>query len=387
MTTGPFSSVLDREDRGRLESCLGQDLGGVRLVRRPHFPRRRPVLGSSAGEEVFVLPGLPPLLRLAVLAHEAAHVVQRRRAQAGVGAAGSAGALEAEADDAARAMLAGVRADCRLADRGGVPRAWGVAGHYYTVLFVMLAAGVEKSLAGRQAFYAQMPDLVREFDATFAGGRLAVVPAITAGSLKSRQMDADYTVQEGLHCLTGGNAENETKYRTGVLADASLDSLAFGVGLHPFGDSYAHRVLSSPGVLYSRGMGHLVDASRPDDISTRADLYVRYGLDLYDVIANRSDMRNANRLMEKAGVEDALGGFATDATWTALGEIKRSIRNKLGYPVDRYAPEDGTTLWSSFRGQFALPAGMFADVMQLAWIWAHKQQGSPDIRSSPVLGS
>ncbi len=385
--TGPFSSMLHREDRGRLESCLGQDLSGVRLVRQPHFPRWRPVLGSSSGEEVYVAPGLPPLLRLAVLAHEAAHVVQRRRAQVGVGAAGSADALEAEADGAARAMLEGARADCRLADCGGVPRAWGVVGHYYTVLFVMLAVGVEKNLAGRQAFYAQMPDLVREFDATFAGGRLVVVPAVTAGSLKSRQMDADYTVQEGLHCLTGGHADKETKYRTDVLANASLDSLAFGVGLHPFGDSYAHRVLSSPSVLYSRGMGHLVDASRPDDISTRADLYVRYGLDLYDVVANKSEVRNAKRLIERAGVEDALGGFATDASWTALGDIKRSIKNKLGYPIDRYAPDDGTTLWSRFQGQFALPTGMFADVMQLAWIWAHRQQGSPDIRSSPVLGS
>ena len=234
---GPSSSKLDREDRRKLESCLGQDLGGVRVVRRPHFPRWRPVLGSSAGEEVFVAPGLPPLLRLAVLAHEATHVVQRRRARAGAGVAGLANALEAEAHDAAHAMLEGRQAACRLADYGGVPRAWGLAGHYYTVLFVMLAAGVEKSLAGRQAFYAQMPDLVREFDATFAGARLVVTPVVCAGALESRQVDADYTVQEGLHCLTGGNAESETRYRRGVLADASIDSLGFGVGLHPFGDS------------------------------------------------------------------------------------------------------------------------------------------------------
>ena len=145
-------------------------------------------------------------------------------------------------------------------------------------------------------------------------------------------------------------------------------------------------MLSSPTVLYSRGMGHLVDCSRPDDISTRANLYVRYGLDLYDVITNKNELRNAKRLMDRAVVEDALGDFATDATWTTLNEIKKSIRNKLGFPVEGYAPEDGTTLWRDFRGKFNLPVGMFDEVMQLAWIWAHRQQGSPDIKSSRVLG-
>ena len=314
-----------------------------------------------------------------MLAHEIAHVLQRRNA-GGQARAASLEALETEADTAARAVASGTRATCRLADPGGVPRAWGEAGHYYTALYVMLAAGMDKATAATQAFYAQMPDQVIEFDATRAGARLAVVNGIKDTTIihppgTAKVIDQSHIVQEGLHCLNGGNAEQETSYRSRVLIAVPIDSLEFGLAIHPFGDSYAHRVLNNQAVLYSRGAGHLVDGTTPDDIGTRAKLYVRYGTDLFDIILKKREMMNVPYRMEKDALAKKLDFFANyENPWRLLAAIREDILFKFNFDATKYFPEAHQPMsWDDFRCQYGKPFNMYDAVMRDAWIWAHKQ--------------
>ena len=112
-----------------------------------------------------------------------------------------------------RRRYSGKRFRPRLADRGGGPRAYSEAGHYYTVYYLLLAAGAQTSDAAEMAFYCQMPDQVIEFDALNAGyDYLARVADNTPGDylkmddriVPGASFERDIDIEKGLHCLTGG---------------------------------------------------------------------------------------------------------------------------------------------------------------------------------------
>jgi hypothetical protein len=277
--------------------------------------------GISQGESVFVSPRLSGTARRFVLAHELAHVQQRWNAVAGSGPVAGEAALEQEAHDAALAVISGIGTPCRLADHGRTPRCWGVAGHYYTAYFVLMAAGLGNRKAYQMAFYAQMPDQVDELDATSAGidiySRSASV-GMFGGAYRQPSADAmmammrDYDVQQGLHCLTGAKSDEETQRRRGVLESADQGSFEFGLAIHPFGDSFAHRVLNDPTRMYGPMLGHAVealegrDAHSPDFIRARPELYRQYGQMLYDIVCAKTP--NWSRLLSR----DALGSRLSD---------------------------------------------------------------------------
>ncbi len=363
-----IGAQLHPRERSRLEECLGEDFASIRVVDLPHIaaspeaPAR--VLGTCMSEEIYVRPELPAPLRMAVLAHELSHAVQRRNATRSGSRLACAGQLEAEANGAALACVLGQRFTCRLSDAGRVPRYWGVAGHYYTALFVMLTAGMDAKLAARQAMFTQMPDQVDELDATCAGLDLLKTFAVTPFVMD--RIAKDYAVQKGLHCLTGGNAALETARRQIILQSAALESMEFGLAIHPFGDSYAHRVLYHQDVLYGPGAGHLRAWTTPDFISTRPALYVQYGLALFKIIADKLPASTPRRV-ELADLDATLRNLASLAgDQSVIFNLDLSIK-RTGAPASGYRPEqEPRATWKTFAGKHGLGPQNLADALRLA---------------------
>ena len=181
--------------------------------------------------------------------------------------------------------------------------------------------------------------------------------------------------------MTGGNAEAETARRRSVLERATFDSFEFGLALHPFGDSYAHRTLSNPKVLYVAPLGHLFDKHKPDQIHARPDLYVRYGQDLYDiVVAKQAGKPRLDR--NELGVK--LRSFA--AISSEPNENAQITQIKMGVVIgdastpnasanfvltNGYTPErEEPTSWVKYRGVHGFGPQMLADTMGFAKKWS-----------------
>jgi hypothetical protein len=130
---------------------------------------------------------------------------------------------------AARLVQQDERSFLVTADPTNLPRFWGPEGHYYTVYLMALTAGVSDSTASALAFYAQMPDQVRDWDAVVAGKAWAETVTVRAvlpvsGRLITRPLEPHIDVQKGLHCLTGNNAKAETAFRSRILDKLDLKS-------------------------------------------------------------------------------------------------------------------------------------------------------------------
>ena len=265
-----------------------------------------------------------------VLAHELAHVAQQRLWR---GVPVPRAWTEAEAHAAAL----GVISRPRLPLDPRIPTCWEEVGHYYTVYYVLLAAGIRDPIARQIAFYSQRPDEVSDIDAARAGfamlGRAdeyagAVVSENTTGRLQDAyiwmnngfasmvpygssymmyrerpRVFADFArhldVQRGLHALTGADCEVETARRINILRriDPLTRKLDFGLGLHAFGDSYAHR-MADGAHMYPTGPGHAADSQiarssrghipemtvHPDAVGPHhRDIYLRYAGDMYQL--------------------------------------------------------------------------------------------------------
>jgi hypothetical protein len=355
---------------------------------------------------------------LYVLAHELAHVVQKRRGATGCRSA-SAHALEAEAHAAAAAITQGKRFSCQLGDTPAAPRFWGVAGHYYTAYLVLLAAGADAPVAFELATLAQMPDQVDVLDATYMGEQMpsTIPPPKSARQLDripstadlQREIAADRMrqdlrkrireVQEGIHALTGRSAEEETRIRRDILVKATFGSLEFGVGIHSYGDSFAHRRMDGSGTMYKGPLGHLVhlvendttvptncrvgnrpwysdfesfadsfwarldsrcslnrrylhNPREPDFLYKRRDLYREYGLTLYDIV--RQKLPSAKPRLTR----DDLGAALDQVSWLTddsaqIAKLREIATNDVKVPMNsQYRPEEegknGTLPWSQY---------------------------------------
>ena len=71
-------------------------------------------------------------------------------------------------------------------------------------------------------------------------------------------------------------------------------TLEFGLGIHAYGDSFAHRDLETGTYMYSPVLGHSVekahhiDPHNPDKIEMRRPLYKDYGSQLYKLLSAMS---------------------------------------------------------------------------------------------------
>ncbi len=185
---------LDRDARERLEWAYGCSLAGVRV----HAGARADAVCGDAGAPAFawrdhvVLSAaaarLPAPARERVVAHEVAHVAQKRLAAGGRFSPsrrpGGGAAVEREAHAAAAAACAGRRHAIRVPSAPEAVDRWGPAGHYYTVNYVARAAGVDAGRAERLAFYAQMADQVAEFDAIAVAKAAGLTAGVNAATVE-----------------------------------------------------------------------------------------------------------------------------------------------------------------------------------------------------------
>jgi hypothetical protein len=185
------------------------------------------------------------------------------------------------------------------------PRAWGKEGHYFTVLLIARLAGLPIGDALALAFYAQLPDQITDLDAIVAGKswvETIVVRTIlpVTGPLITRPPQPHLDVQASLHCLDGNLASAESRFRLEVLNKQSLSApfqFEYGLALHAFGDSFAHRDNDSDTArMFIYPYGHLGKYSKHihpedlmglgdsvDNINRRDKLYKQYGLDMYNL--------------------------------------------------------------------------------------------------------
>ena len=229
--------ALDGPTRETMEAGFGADFADVVIHTSPLAALVNRALASKAftvGDHIFFAEdAYRPQSRFGrlLIAHELAHVVQKRLGGA-TSAAANEHAAELEADAAAICIAQGGRYRCEVALAPHTPSCWGEAGHYYTVNLVLQAAGLDATQARKIAFGAQMGDEVVEMDATEQGERLfamagvevssnAAAPlvdfvpngplrqgtraALAAENARLReQMRVALEIQRGLHCLTGG---------------------------------------------------------------------------------------------------------------------------------------------------------------------------------------
>ncbi|TCH96825.1 DUF4157 domain-containing protein [Roseococcus sp. SYP-B2431] len=304
--------------RDRLERSFGADLSEVRVHRCGAARRIAEDLGTIAcAVDGAILLGAD--VPAAVLAHEVVHLLQAR-----LPGAAPVAAAEAEARHLAARALAGLPCRVAVPADAAQPLRWEEAGHYYTVYYVALACGMSNDDAMRIAFWAQFPDEVSELDAVKAGFAMPLTgPAALAqwaGSgfgipdaledmyvevnngiaglyggygriappvrVDTSQFQVNLDVQRGLHCLTGANWTVETNRRTQISLGAARREdhyFEFGLSLHAYGDSFAHRNHDS-GHMYASILGHgpetkftqiagdeisrMAGAQHPDELST-----------------------------------------------------------------------------------------------------------------------
>lgn len=380
---------LERSLRVWMEDIFRSPLGHVRL----HFDRNATLANRALGSAAFALGrhicfradlrDCAPAAFHAILAHELAHVIQHQKAKAIPDCPEvPAALLESEADACTLAMLRGQPLPPLTPDPAAALRCWDIQGHYYTVLWASLAAGLSQRDAERNAFFVQLPDQVSELDAIAAGvtwgaefGKsiysslnaksltaLSYVSPVMYAYLKADpnvvrfwqhssdecidEMLVEWTVQTGLHALTGRNAEDETRAREAILQKLTPGSYEFGLALHPFGDSFAHRDLDHSTTMYPPPMGHLVErayqiarkqwsgsAHDPDNIHKRPLLYRRYGLELYDMFRTRWGVKNPP--IERQKFSDELDDIAQQPDPDLqIAEIKGYCSVALIYSAD-----------------------------------------------------
>jgi hypothetical protein len=199
-------------------------------------------------------------------------------------------------------------------------------------------------------------------------------------------------VQEGIHALTGRSAEAETRLRRQVLLNAAFPSLEFGLGIHSYGDSFAHRRMNGSGTMYLGPLGHAVhtfednpsedlsscesilnsgidggafaylgcafsrrflhNPHEPDFVNRRQDLYREYGSTLYDIVDVK--LPNSPRRLTRDVLSTKLDEVSRIGDENSqIARIRAIASDDLRVPMDPgYRPEEeganGPLTWSQY---------------------------------------
>jgi len=117
-----------------------------------------------------------------------------------------------------------------------------VAGHYRSVHLAALIVGYEPDVAAKIAFYAQMPDRVRELDAKERGTEFFL--SFLNENVNKDKLQAIYSttvdVQAGGHSITGEIAEVERAKRREIVLSQMPGSALHGASLHAYTDAFFH---------------------------------------------------------------------------------------------------------------------------------------------------
>ena len=369
---------------GRFQAWFSDDLTRVQWFAFADSARRMP-LAFAESEKVFLSEQIADDSTgagVAVVAHELAHILQKRRGIASQTPTAPA-QLEAEAHAASLAFLAGEPCPPLSPDPLPTPRAWGPAGHFFSVYMVARHADLSDDDAEHLAFYAQMPDQVSDFDAYTKGtqwARTSVIPdtfGIRDGLLgfndrlhggRHKASDGDdfdgriNQIQAGLHCLGGRDAEGESRRRLNTLRNLPNDqylTYAFGLGLHALGDSFAHR--DGTGLTFMGPIGHAfagrdlyeklwTHGTAVDNLSRHPDTYSQYCCEMLHVIAERFNPRLKLKSDDRFKIIE-LGRKVQQVT--SQGSEDAQIAKMLSFTRDRrsdYRPDqESCDMWEIFR--------------------------------------
>jgi hypothetical protein len=400
---GPISQLIEpalkRQLLNPFQEWFHQDLSRVRIffyrrLRRSHSPFAFATEDSIFISDLVARSGKTGMMW--ALTHELAHIVQKRlvqkrlvqktlgqtrprnHADRQIGVVDLEDGLEKEADQAALAFLTAQPRPKLSPDQSRAIRAWGPAGHFYSVYWVSRFVGLPDNRAEALAFYAQMPDQVCDLDATCAGlAWSASAPIPAAGKIRDQVVGGEdrfdsyiNSIQAGLHCLNGKDSgklrpqgtkigmDSSDPYPQGEprrrlanlrkLADNHYLDLSFGLGLHALGDSYAHR--SADGRMYMGPKGHfLPGGSIPrsvkdfmgfevDAVDEHPDLYSDYCIDLFRAISDRFDPSSTKE--ERFGRLPELGEKISAVTSRADEDSQIAVMERF-YPdrASGFAPE------------------------------------------------
>ena len=370
---------LDGSVRSRMEKAFSTDFTQVVIHDSPHsheLARRARVKALTIGRHICFASSAydtSSTFGRLTLAHELAHIVQKslgkHRAKQSIPCLNS-WSLEAEAVLASLCVVWRGASPALSPDPADeAPRAWGMEGHYFTVLLIALLAGLPTEDALALAFYAQLPDQINDLDAIVAGKswfETVVVRTVlpVTGPLITRPPQPHLNVQAALHCLNGNTAVAETKFRSDVLDKQSFKAtfrFEYGLALHAFGDSFAHRDSDSDTArMFTYPYGHLVKYPQNfhaedlmglgesiDNINRRSKLYKEYGMDMYRLFLRQ--IGKAAPPIPFPAVDKILADISSKPTGTAqLDSIRGQIRSTSG-SLDSYVPEENPMTWDQFK--------------------------------------
>jgi RHS repeat-associated protein len=238
------------------------------------------------------------------------------------------------------------------------------SGHFYTTFIVAIAAGKTPAEAYDLAYYSQLPDQIQDFDAKYAGERIAVDevmlnqdrvargnPDISTMSMQLSDatvadIEADLAwrldVQRVLHSLHGGPAAPRQACLQKLLKSGSLSPMEQGLVIHALADSFAHTTGPGRAVAYGDHLGHALDSkfgTDPDIIGNDTAQYKEYTAALFSGLGGKATNPVSVAAMSLlfsfvntfAGSSDAAGQMA------AMAKLARSV----GYR-GTFVPNDGS---------------------------------------------
>jgi hypothetical protein len=216
------------------------------------------------------------------------------------------------------------------------------------------------------------------------------------GPAVNQEPFVNLNIQQGLHSLTGELAELETLKRLAILLNADPRKIDFGLAIHAFGDSFAHR---NGEYMYKGPTGHGPDGHEPDLIGApRAALYERYVRLLYQAALLKFPERQQRPAV--GGKPGAPGRITEDEMMFALGgavqlsshssgeayeksvqipAIREAAKRELGVVLGDYAPEEHEDDWISHGGAqlrpFLVTPMDVKDALRLGAEWSEGASG------------
>jgi RHS repeat-associated protein len=173
------------------------------------------------------------------------------------------------------------------------------AGHYRSVYLAALVVGYEPDVAAKMAFYAQMPDQVKELDAAEAGKNffLSSIAKNAGSNMKQAMFENAVTIQAGGHSITGDVAEFERNRRREIVLSQNPGSALHGAALHAFSDAFFHE-RETVNRMVKPPMGH-GPFTEFDLISRHPDRWEQSFRALIDVLGKQAPHGTKARLSEK----------------------------------------------------------------------------------------
>jgi RHS repeat-associated protein len=245
-------------------------------------------------------------------------------------------------------------------------------GHYYLVLLLSLAAGFDLKTSYLNAFWSQMPDQVRQFDAISVKSREFLDPLAGFGL---RTLFGDYfgaefgsssytdEIQRKIHGLTGGPSLAFREHTESALRASSVATVRFGLLSHRYFD-LLHEQIGNEEKMYpisekfGKGTGHLTAGTAPDNLEGRQKLTKELALGYYSILTDLASKSGRSPLLTTDQVAAAI-----DEVTRLKGDypqIERLRDMALSLDLSPYSEKDVTKVFS-YRPEVETPQASYLE--------------------------